>query len=373
MDLDFSEEQEVLREMVRSLCKEASPIDVVREMEDHARGWPDVLWKQLAEVGLLGLRIPEAYGGAGQSLLDTVIVYEELGRALAPVPAFHSAIVSAGLLLSAGSEVQKEAWLPRIVSGDAIVGAAWLEPGNGFGAKGVQVRATEQGGAWSISGQKAHVHWASSADALIVIARTGDGETDLTLFLVDPQTDGVSMTQRKSLSGDTQYEVAFASAEAEPLGELHGGWATWDDVMHEAIIVLAATANGGCERAHEITTEYAKERKQFDKPIGAFQAISHYLADAITRIDGSKVLVYEAAWHADEGRDIRRLAPMAKLFACDTYRDTTAMCQQVWGGVGFTVEYDVQLFFRRAKQLQMTWWDTATLEDRIASHVLNPR
>ena len=137
--------------------------------------------------------------------------------------------------------------------------------------------------------------------------------------------------------------------------------------MHDAIILLAAWAIGGAERALEITVQYAKDREQFDKPLGAFQAISHYLADAATLVDGGKTLVYEAAWARAAGKSIARLAPMAKLFACQTYRDVTAMCQQVWGGVGFTIEYDIQLFFRRAKQLQITWWDTRYLEERIAA------
>ena len=133
----------------------------------------------------------------------------------------------------------------------------------------------------------------------------------------------------------------------------------------------AAWAMGGMERAVEITVEYAKERTQFDKPLGAFQAISHYLADASTHVDGGKTLVYEAAWARDAGRSIEKLAPMAKLFACQSYRDATAMCQQVWGGVGFTIEYDIQLFFRRAKQLQVTWWDTRYLEELIATDILD--
>ena len=136
-------------------------------------------------------------------------------------------------------------------------------------------------------------------------------------------------------------------------------------------MLLAAQAMGGAERALDITVDYAKERKQFDKPLGAFQAISHYLADAATAVDGGKTLVYEAAWARSEGRSIRRLAPMAKLFACQTYRDVTAMCEQVWGGVGFTIEYDIQLFFRRAKQLQLSWWDTRYLEELVAAAVLD--
>jgi alkylation response protein AidB-like acyl-CoA dehydrogenase len=141
--------------------------------------------------------------------------------------------------------------------------------------------------------------------------------------------------------------------------------------MHDGIVLLAAWAMGGAERALEITVQYAKDRKQFDKPLGAFQAISHYLADGATSVDGGKTLVYEAAWARATGRPIEKLAPMAKLFACQTYRDLTAMCQQVWGGVGFTLEYDIQLYFRRAKQLQITWWDTRYLEELVARAVLD--
>ncbi len=141
--------------------------------------------------------------------------------------------------------------------------------------------------------------------------------------------------------------------------------------MHEGIILAAAQAAGGTARALEITVEYAKDRKQFDKPLGAFQAVSHYLADARTAVDGGRTLVYEAAWARSEGKDIACLAPMTKLFACQTYRDLTAMCQQVWGGVGFTIEYDIQLYFRRAKQLQITWWDTHYLEELIATDILD--
>ncbi|MEY2402813.1 MAG: hypothetical protein QOD38_364, partial [Acidimicrobiaceae bacterium] len=122
--------------------------------------------------------------------------------------------------------------------------------------------------------------------------------------------------------------------------------------------------------ALDITVQYAKDRFQFDKPLGAFQAIAHYLADAVTALDGAELLVWEAAWARSEGRSVARLAPMAKLFACSTYRDITAMAQQVFGGVGFTVEYDIQLYFRRAKQLQLSWWDDRYLEELVASEVL---
>jgi alkylation response protein AidB-like acyl-CoA dehydrogenase len=374
MNLDFSEEQLVLRDTVRKLCAEYSPMAVVRAMEDDAKGYPDALWKQLGELGLLGVLIPEAYGGAAQGLLEAVIVYEELGRALAPSPAFVSSVMSASVLLAAGSEAQQQEWLPKLASGEAILTPAWLEPQGGFGPNGVQLRARKEAGGYELSGQKRHVAFASAATRLLVLARSGDKLEDVSLLLVDPHAKGVSLRQMKSLASDTQYDVRLEGVRvpaAARIGAENAGWKTWDAVMHDGSIVLAALAMGGCERALEITVQYAKDRKQFDKPLGAFQAISHYLADAVTQLDGGKTLVYEAACARVAGRDVRRLAPMAKLFACQTYRDVTAMCQQVWGGVGFTIEYDIQLYFRRAKQLQLTWWDTRYLEELIAADVLD--
>lgn len=374
MELNFSEEQNVLREMLRGLCQEYAPPDVVRAMEDDPTGYPAELWKQLGELGILGLLVPESHGGAGQSLLEAAIVYEEFGRALAPSPHFPSAVMSAGVLLEAGSDAQQQAWLPKIASGEAILTPAWYEPEAGHGPEGVQLRAEPEGEDFRLSGTKRHVLFASSASRLVVLARSGDAPTDLGLFLVDPQAPGVAMTQQRSLASDTQYQVELAGvrvAAAERIGAADSGWATWDRVMHDGIVLLAAQAMGGAERALEITVQYARDRVQFDKPLGAFQAISHYLADAATAVDGGKTLVYEAAWARSRGRPLARLAPMAKLFACQTYRDVTAMAQQVWGGVGFTLEYDIQLYFRRAKQLQVSWWDTRYLEDRVAEQVLD--
>jgi alkylation response protein AidB-like acyl-CoA dehydrogenase len=206
------------------------------------------------------------------------------------------------------------------------------------------------------------------------LARTGDGETDIDLFLVDPAADGVSFTQQMTLASDTQYAVSLSGVQVpaqDRIGPVGTGWNTWHATMLAGALLLAAQAIGGARYALEITTQYAKDREQFDKPLGAFQAISHYLADASTAVEGATILVHEAAWAAAEGRSIDRLAPMAKLFACRTFRDTTAMAQQVFGGVGFTLEYDIQLYFRRAKQLQLSWWDDRALEDLIAASVLD--
>lgn len=371
MDLEFSEEQHLMRDMTRAMLAEHCPVEVVRQMEDDPRGYPDALWKQVSELGLAGIRIPEAYGGSGQSLLDAAIVYVELGRAMAPIPHFASCILSAGVLLAAGSEAQKQAWVERIANGTAVLTPAWLEPDRGYGPVGVALEARADGDGFVLSGVKRHVPFARAADRMIVLARSDAG---VDLFLVDPNAGGVTLAQQLSLASDCQYRVELDGvrvAADDRIGAPGAGWDTWSAVLHEGIVLVAAEAIGGADRALEITVEYAKTRKQFDKPLGAFQSLAHYMADTSTRIDGGRVLVHEAAWNHAKGRSIAQLAPMAKLFACETYREGTRVCEQIWGGVGFTIEYDIQLFFRRAKQLQLAWWDGPYLEELIAAEVLD--
>jgi alkylation response protein AidB-like acyl-CoA dehydrogenase len=229
VNLDFSEEQEVLRDTVRKLCAEASPLDVVRALEDDPKGVPEALWKQMGELGLLGVLIPEAFGGSEQTLLEAVIVFEVLGRALAPTPAFESAVMSAGVLRAAGSEAQQQEWLPRIASGEAIVTPAWMEPQRGFGPEGVSLRAKKAGKSFVLSGTKRFVTFAAVASRLLVLARTGKKPEDVSLFLVDPQSAGLSMKQLKSLASDTQYEVTFEDVKVPGdalVGKPNGGWAT---------------------------------------------------------------------------------------------------------------------------------------------------
>lgn len=374
MELTFSQEQQMLRDTVRGMLAAQSPIEVVRKMEDDPVGYPADLWKKLAELGLLGLTLPERYGGAELTTLEAAILYEEMGRALAPSPHFVSAVLSAGVLAAAGSQAQRDEWLPRIVSGEAIITPAWLEPQGGYGPAGVRLTAADGGKQVRLKGTKRHVAFARAATRLLVLARTGKGERDVDLFLVDPKDARVDLLQQHTMASDTQYQVTFDDvtvAKSERIGPAGSGWTTWDKVMHDGIILLAAQAIGGAERALEMTVDYAKMRKQFDKPLGAFQAIAHYLADAVTSVDGGRTLVYEAAWARSTGRPIDRLAPMAKLFACQTFRDVTAMAEQVHGGLGFTVEFDIQLYFRRAKQLQLSWWDSRYLEELVAASVLD--
>ncbi len=298
MDLDFTEEQEMLREMVRGVCSSYAPPETVRELEDDPIGYPAELWKQLADLDLIGLMLPTEYGGSGMTALEGAVVYEELGRALAPTPHFVSAVMAAGVLLRAGTDEQKQAWLPKIVTGDAVLTTAWIEPHHGFGPEGVQLQARADGDAFVLDGVKWHVPFARAANAIVVLARTDAG---VDLFLVDPTADGVTLGQQKTIASDAQYAVELSGVRVPAsarIGAAGSGWDTWHATMLDGIVMLAAQAMGGARFAFDMTVQYAKDRQQFDKPLGAFQAVAHYLADASAAVEGGTILVHEAAWAA---------------------------------------------------------------------------
>ena len=275
----------------------------------------------------------------------------------------------------AGTDAQKTRWLGGLASGETVFTPAWLEPENGFSSRGVEARTEPDGeGRCRLNGVKRHVAFAAAADRLVVLARSGDGAEDIDLLLVDPTAVGVTLHQQFTLASDTQYEVTFddvAIGDDDRIGGPGTGWATWQAVLEPALVLLAAQAVGGARFALEITTQYAKDRQQFDKPLGAFQALAHNLADAATNLDGAEQLVHEAAWAGASGRSLASLAPMAKLFACRTFRDITAMAQQIFGGIGFTLDFDIQLYFRRAKQQQLMWSNDRALEDAVAAALLD--
>ena len=373
MDLDFNEEQVMLRDTARGICEELSPSAVVRAMEQDEAGYSAPFWGQLSELGITSLGIPEAHGGMAWGALEMAIVYEEFGRALAPSPHWASCVLSAKLLELAGTEEQQETLLSGIASGETIVVPAWMETKNGFGAEGVQLRAVKQNDKYVLNGTKLMVQFASSANRLLVLARNGEGVDDVIGLLVDPKSSGVKITRTRNHADDALYQVDFdnVTVAAADLLETKNFWNAWEEAMTRSIVAQAAQAIGAAEAIHSMATDYSKQRVQFGKPIGSFQAIAHYLADMIVRIEGAKVLVYQAAWAIDNKKSYEKLAAQAKLQACNVFRDASAIGVQIHGGFGFTSEGDPQLYFRRAKHWQMINWDSSYLEKRIAALILD--
>lgn len=361
MDLTFTDEQNLLRQTVRELCEKFSPPESVRELEDDPVGFRPELWRELSSLGLTGLTIAEEFGGAGAGALDLVILYEEFGRALVPSPHFISAVVAAGALRAAGATD-----LLLAIAEGQIVTVAWVEPGGSETPDGITTKAVRDGDRWLLTGAKLLVPFARAAAALLVLARTDDG---VTLFLADPT--GVDFAQELTMASDTSWSVQFNATPATLVGESGCGWDAWEEALTDALIAIAAYCNGGAERAHEMAVAYAKERVQFDRPIGSFQGVAHPLADTATEIAGSRVLTYQASWARARGRNADTLAAMAKMYAADVFRRTTKVGQQVLGGIGFTRDIDMQLYFRRAKQLEITWLGPRALEERIAAAELD--
>jgi alkylation response protein AidB-like acyl-CoA dehydrogenase len=367
----FTSEQELLRESVRRTCERHCPMATVRTLENDRLGYNRELWSALGELGVAGVIIPEAFGGSGMSLLDAAVVYEEFGRSLVPTPHFVSCVLAAGVINRGADEAMQSGWLPRIAAGEAIATVAWLEPDRGFGPQGVQLEARPTEDGYELTGVKRHVPYAAAAAVMLVLARTPDG---VAIFTVAPDAAGVTLTQDLTVAGDTQFSVDFDAVTVggdQVVLDASGAWPAWHDTMLDGVILLAAQASGGARAALDLAVDYAKTRQQFDKPLGAFQALAHYLADGVTRVDGAQALAWEAAWSRDAGRSVARLAPMAKAYACRTFREVTATAEQIFGGVGFTVDFDIQLYFRRAKALQLNYWDDRHLDALIAAQLLD--
>jgi alkylation response protein AidB-like acyl-CoA dehydrogenase len=373
MDMDFTPEQDMLRDSVRRTCERHAGLDVVRALENDPVGYPPALWSAFADLGVLGVLIDEEHGGSGMTMLDAAVIYEELGRALTPSPHFVSSILAAGLIGRSSNTDLKARLLPAIAAGESIVTVASLEPDNSYSASGVQLTATTDGEQWVLNGVKQHVPFAQAANQIVVLARAeaGDDGSGVIALLVESGTDGISLTQQLTVASDAQFKVAFTDVKATGVvHDLGDAWSAWHDAMLDGAALLAAQAAGGARAALELAANYANTREQFDRPLAAFQALSHYLADAATAVDGAQSIAWEAAWERSQGNSIAQIAPMAKSFACQTYRNTTATAVQIFGGNGFTVEFDIQLYFRRAKSLQLNHWNDRYLNELIAAEVL---
>jgi len=293
---------------------------------------------------------------------------------LCPSPHFVSSVLAAGILRHGGSAQQCEAWLPAIARGDSIITVALLEPGGDYDATGIQLQGNPGADGYRLSGSKSCVPFAKAAQRLLVPVRVGAAEHEIDFLLIDPASPGISMRQQFTSARDAQYEICFDNV-AVPLsarvGEPKSGWTLWRAVAEDGMIALAAWAVGCADRALEMATTYAKERVQFDRPIGSFQGIAHPLATVAIEVAGARTLVYQAAWAQATRRPAQRLAAMAKLYADAANRHATMVGHQTLGGIGFTVDIDMQLYQRRAKQSQLSWWDAKTLEEQIADSIFD--
>ena len=378
MDLSLSEEQCMLQDVTRKVCEELAPLSVLRELEGTEPGYSAAFWQQLGELGLTGLMVDEAHGGLGLGALETVVVNEEFGRLLTVSPHHSSSVMAASLIAAAGDSEQKKLWLPAIASGEKVLSVASSEPGAGFDRHSIATTVSLHDGVYRLSGTKHMVPFAASAHGLIVLARLEQDPQQVLALIVEcdgaAQEPGVSFTYLPNHAREPLYKTVFNNVAVPAANVLHGGqniWPLWEQAMSVALIPLAAFAVGAARQVHAISVEYAKYREAFGRAIGGFQAIAHYLADVAVAIEGAGTLVYQAAWARDQGRPYQQLAAMAKLQACDTFCKAAAVAIQVHGGMGYTSEADPQLFFRRAKQLQLMNWDTSFLERRIADGVFS--
>jgi len=375
MDFALSEEQEMLRNSARDFLTKECPKTLVRQMETDEKGYSPNMWKGMADLGWTGLVFPEAYGGSGMTFLDLCVLIEELGRALAPSP-FVPTVVYCGLpILAAGTDDQKKQFLPKIAKGEMIMTLALTEPSARWDAGGVTVKATAEGDDFVITGTKLFVLDAHIANYLLVVTRTKDGknkEEGITLFLVDAKSPGIKLNALKTMGSDKQFEVIFNKVKVPKkniLGKLDHGWSIVQDLIPKATLAQCAWMVGGSQQVLEMTVNYAKERVQFGRPIGSFQAIQHKCANMATDVDGSRFVTYQAAWKLTEGQKCALEVSMAKAWVSEAHRRTCAEGHQIHGGIGFIKDHDMQLYYRRAKASELAFGDADYHRELVAHHI----
>ena len=372
MDFGFNADQELLRATARKFFENECPSEFVRARMAEEAGFTEEFWTKLAEQGWLGLVYPEQYGGAGLGFVDLTVLMEEMGRAVMPGPFFSTVLLGGLTILEAGSDAQKKEWLTRIAEGEARVSLAWTEPSARWDAAGVTATAAASAGGFTLSGTKLFVPDAHVAHALVVVARTGSaGEDGISLFLVPTGARGVSVTllptmdQTRKLCEVTLDQVAVPASAI--LGEKDGGWRPLSRVVQRATVALCAEMCGGAQKVLDMTTEYAKIRIAFGKPIGSYQGVKHKAADMLVDVENAKSLTYYAAWAVDENVPEAALAAsMAKAYASDAFRKVAGAGIQLHGGIGFTWEHDLHLYFKRAKSSEFTFGDATYHRERVA-------
>src|SRR5512135_400925 len=365
MNFDFSDDQKQLRDTARKFLAEKCPPKAVRAVIDGKAPYDRDLWKGLAEMGFLGVAIPESYGGTGAGYLELCVIAEEIGRALAPVPFSSTVYLAAEAILLAGSEAQKQKWLPLVASGEAIGTFALFE---GKGNPSPQsIRLIASGG--QLNGLKKPVPDGTIADFAIVAARTGSSgrDTDISLFLVDMKAEGVeakALTNIDPTHG--QAELTFKNCKAEPLGAAGEGWSVVLQVLDRAAVLLAFEQGGGSDRALEMGRDYALDRIAFGRPIGSFQAVKHMLADMYVSATLARSNSYYGAWAlSTNASELPEAAAAARISATQAFQHCAKNNIQVHGGMGFTWEFDCHMYYRRANALALGLGSLSYWEDQL--------
>ncbi len=372
MDLDLTEEQQLLKKSARDFFEKELPREKVKELEADPLGYSPELWKKMADLGWCGLIIPEQYGGAEFGLLELVMLLDEMGRASLPSPYFSTTVLCAPLIMMAGSEKQKSELLPKIATGELIFALALTEPSATFEPDGIETTAIADNNSYLLNGTKLFVQDAHCADYLICVARTRvwtAPEEGISIFLIDPRSPGITITPIKTIANDHQNEIVFDNVEvpaANLIGEINQGWPVIKRVLDQAIVAKCAEMTGGCDWAVDASVQYAKERVQYGHPIGAYGSIQHYLADMWIECSMGRRMTYYAAWALQEGEQTDMIIPAVKRWVNEAYKHCTRMGVQIHGGIATTMDHDMGLYYRRARQGALLFSDTEESLQKVA-------
>ncbi len=373
MDLVLTEDQELIAKTAADFVREKSPVARMRTLRDtnDATGFSRALWKEMAQLGWLGIAFPEQVGGAGLGFAELALVQEELGKTLAPEPFLSTVLLGGQALLLGGSDAQQRAWLPRLCAGDAIVTLAHQEAKSRYDLNHVETRAEKSGAEWKLHGEKIQVLDGHVADALLIPARTSGGTADeagISLFLVPQGAAGLCVTRQTRLDSRGAALLTLDRAVGELVGAEGQAAALLARVIDRATVGLCAEMFGGMQQAFALTLEHLKSRKQFDVPIGSFQALKHRAADVFIEVELVKSVVMAAARAIDAGdAQLPKLVSLAKAKCSDAYVLATNEGVQMFGGVGMTDEYDIGLYMKRARAAELTFGDAAFHRARWAS------
>ncbi|MCP4754576.1 MAG: acyl-CoA dehydrogenase [Proteobacteria bacterium] len=367
MDLGFSKEQDMLRKSVAEFLSKECPYETVKEIEETEEGYSKKMWKKIAELGWMETYFPEAYGGYGDPLMDLYIIIEEMGKA-AFISPFMSTVIQCGLsVLEGGSEDQKKDLLSKIAKGKLIMALAQYEPEASYLESGINLPAVADGGNYLLNGTKMFVTDANIADKLLVAARVADA--GVTLLLVDAKDPGIAIRKMPTVGMDNSCEVVFKDVKVSKenvIGEPGRGWNILEKVQPKAVLAKCAEMLGGCKASLDMTTDYAKERVQYGKPIGGFQAIQHFMADMQMAYDSSLNLFYKAVWKIEEDMDAAMDVAGLKAKLNEDYKFISERGVHIHGGIGTTREYDVGIFYRRAKTSEFAMGDTDYHLEKVA-------